>query len=72
MGKVIPTLTNITYITQILPQKCPKTTYLSNIFLTEVNHRDVSASNNLSEARMSNQGILVMDLKTGDSGLMLT
>ena len=26
MGKVIPTLTNTTYITKILPQKCPKTT----------------------------------------------
>ena len=26
MGKVIPTLTNTTYITKILPQNCPKTT----------------------------------------------
>ena len=26
MGKVIPILTNTTYITKILPQKCPKTT----------------------------------------------
>ena len=26
MGKVIPTLTNTTYITIILPQNCPKTT----------------------------------------------
>ena len=26
MGKVIPTLTNTTYITQILPQNCPKNT----------------------------------------------
>ena len=25
MGKVVPTLTNITYITKILPQNCPKT-----------------------------------------------
>ena len=25
MGKVIPTLTNTSYITQILPQNCPKT-----------------------------------------------